>query len=202
VPGSNRRPSPCTLQCVHKPVSLLDWRDRASLTRATHCPLCFEHLGGRVPRRVGRDASPVGSCAESASTRNDARRGSPARRTGGVMTDDTRWFVGIDRASQTHQSLPDRCRRQDYRRASVCPRRRRAGGTVRLAADDDGGRTGGDRSRDRGAPRFDRLDAARTRFPGRRGQSQAARPVPRPLHRGRGQGRLARCACPRRFAAH
>lgn len=38
--------SPCTLQCVHKPVWLLDWRDRASLPRAIHCPLCFEHLGG------------------------------------------------------------------------------------------------------------------------------------------------------------
>jgi hypothetical protein len=37
--------APCTLEGVHEPVWILDWRDRAGLSRATQCPLCFEHPG-------------------------------------------------------------------------------------------------------------------------------------------------------------
>src|SRR5208337_4515174 len=60
--------------------------------------------GGCVPRRVGRDASPVGSCAWSASTGIDRHRGGPSKNSGGsVMSTDVRFFGGIDWASETHQ---------------------------------------------------------------------------------------------------
>jgi hypothetical protein len=56
-----------------------------------------------VPRRVGRNPSPAGSCAESASTGNDVRRGGPAAPKARTMSDHVEWFAGIDWASQTHQ---------------------------------------------------------------------------------------------------
>ena len=63
---------PCTVERVHEPVPFLDWRDRASLSRATYGPLCLEHLGGDTCLGgLGRDAHPVGSRAKSASTGND-----------------------------------------------------------------------------------------------------------------------------------
>src|SRR4029077_43495 len=68
-------------------------------------PCALSTRVGRVPRRVGREARPVGSCAQSASTGNDARRGGPGlKEREGVMTDDARWFVGVDWASQAHQA--------------------------------------------------------------------------------------------------
>jgi hypothetical protein len=44
------RRDPCTLLSVHEPVGIIDWPDQADLLGATHCPLCFECLGGtRAP---------------------------------------------------------------------------------------------------------------------------------------------------------
>jgi transposase len=56
-----------------------------------------------VPRLVGRDASPVGSSAWSASTGIDEHRGGPTEDGRGVMRNDAKWFVGIDWATETHQ---------------------------------------------------------------------------------------------------
>jgi len=69
--------SPCTLHVFEAGLvcRLAGW---AGLPGATFCPLCREYLGGRVPRWVGRDASPVGSCARSASTGIDRHRGGPS----------------------------------------------------------------------------------------------------------------------------
>jgi hypothetical protein len=93
-PGRTSGPPPCTLQCFHKPVSLLDWRDRTSLPRATHCPCVSSTwgdacLGGLAAMQVPWGVVP--RAPVQGTTRVAVAR---RRRTGGVMTDDARWFVG------------------------------------------------------------------------------------------------------------
>ena len=57
---------------VHNPVCVVDWADRASLSRATILPPVFRAPNGDACLgRFGRDAHPVGSRAKSASTGND-----------------------------------------------------------------------------------------------------------------------------------
>jgi hypothetical protein len=52
--ADHRSRSPCTLQRFREPVCLVGWRDRASLSRATQEPLCFEHPDGTRASAVGR----------------------------------------------------------------------------------------------------------------------------------------------------
>ncbi len=99
-------------------------------------PPVFRALGGRVPRRVGRDASLVGSRAKSANTGNDTRRGRPDCEG---ESDDRRCpMVRRHRLGEPDASgLPDRCRRQDDRRARLCSWRGRACRSLRVASVDD-----------------------------------------------------------------
>ena len=100
------------------------------------------------------------------------------------MTDDARWFVGIDWASETHQvCLIEAEGGQDYRRERIS----RTAGTrpgrelCDLVGVDDAGRSDGDRRGDRGAARPDCRDAAGARFSGLCDKPEAARPLPGPL---------------------
>src|SRR5208337_419196 len=68
---------------------------------------------------------------------------------------------------------------QNYRRESLRARRSRPGGDVRLAGDDERRRAAQDRCRDRGAAWSDCRDPARAPLPGRCGQPETARPLPR-----------------------
>jgi hypothetical protein len=71
--GSN----PCTLQSGHWLVGIVDWPNRAGLPGVA-CESCvLSTSNGPAPRQVGRDGSPVGGCASSASTGIDARCGGP-----------------------------------------------------------------------------------------------------------------------------
>src|SRR5439155_20021095 len=71
--GSN----PCTLQSGHWLVGIVDWPNLAGLPGVA-CESCvLSTSNGPAPRQVGRDGSPVGGCASSASTGIDARCGGP-----------------------------------------------------------------------------------------------------------------------------
>src|SRR6266404_2299831 len=100
--GSN----PCTLQSGYWLVGIVDWPDRAGLPGVARESCVLSTSRGPAPRQVGRDGSPVGGCASSASTGIDARRGGPdvsdAREVLN-MAEEVEWFVGIDWASQSHQ---------------------------------------------------------------------------------------------------
>jgi hypothetical protein len=60
---------------------------------------------GRVPRRVGHDGCPVGSCASSASTGFGRRRDGPCEGRHAMSEEKTfTWFVGVDWGSERHQA--------------------------------------------------------------------------------------------------
>src|SRR5271165_2709649 len=99
-------------------------------------------------------------------------------------------------------SLPRRGRWKDYRRESLRARGSRPRRDVRLAGDDERRRAAHGRRGDRGAARSRRRDPARAPFPGRCGQPQTARPLPRSIHRRRRQGRSPRCLRARRRLAN
>src|SRR5208337_1539063 len=99
-------------------------------------------------------------------------------------------------------SLPRRDRWKDYRRESLRARGSRPRRDVRLAGDDERRRAAHSRRGDRGAARSRRRDPARAPFPGRCGQPQTARPLPRSIHRRRRQGRSPRCLRARRRLAN
>lgn len=61
-----------------KLVLFVDWPDGPACRERPFAPCAVSTWGGRVPRWVGRDASPVGSCARSASTGIDRHRGGPS----------------------------------------------------------------------------------------------------------------------------
>src|SRR6266481_1023882 len=62
--GSN----PCTLQSGYWLVGIVDWPDRAGLPGVARESCVLSTSRGPAPRQVGRDGSPVGGCASSAST--------------------------------------------------------------------------------------------------------------------------------------
>ena len=70
-----RPPVPFTCS---KLVLFVDWPDGPACRERPFAPCAVSTWGGRVPRWVGRDASPVGSCARSASTGIDRHRGGPS----------------------------------------------------------------------------------------------------------------------------
>src|SRR5208337_1423070 len=80
------------------------------------------------------------------------------------------------------QGAQRRGRWKDYRRESLRARRSRPRRDVRLAGDDERRRAAPGRRGDRGTARSHRRDPARAPFPGRCGQPQTARPLPRSLH--------------------
>src|ERR1700732_2257214 len=92
--GSN----PCTLQSGHWLVGIVDWPNRAGLPGVARESCVLSTWNGPAPRQVGRDGSPVGGCALSASTGIDARCGGPdvSDARGPSMTEEVEWFVGID----------------------------------------------------------------------------------------------------------
>lgn len=69
--GSN----PCTLQSGYWLVGIVDWPNRAGLPGVARESCVLSTWKGPAPRQVGRDGSPVGGCASSASTGIDARCG-------------------------------------------------------------------------------------------------------------------------------
>src|SRR4029077_1216327 len=71
--GSN----PCTLQGGYWLVGIVDWPNRAGLPGVARESCVLSTWNGPAPRQVGRDGSPVGGCASSASTGIDARCGGP-----------------------------------------------------------------------------------------------------------------------------
>src|ERR1700682_1696124 len=89
--------NPCTLQSGYWLVGVVDWPNRAGLPGVA-CESCvLSTSSGPAPRQVGRDGSPVGGCASSASTGIDARCGGPDvsdAREGRRMA-EIEWFVGI-----------------------------------------------------------------------------------------------------------
>src|SRR3954451_22431442 len=98
--------NPCTLQSGHWLVGIVDWPNRAGLPGVARESCVLSTWSGPAPRQVGRDGSPVGGCASSASTGIDARCGGPDvsnAREGLSMAEEVEWFVGIDWASQSHQ---------------------------------------------------------------------------------------------------
>jgi hypothetical protein len=77
LPRATGGSNPCTLQSGYWLVGIVDWPDRAGLPGVA-CESCVLSTSrGPAPRQVGRDGSPVGGCASSASTGIDARRGGP-----------------------------------------------------------------------------------------------------------------------------
>src|SRR6267142_1588845 len=67
----------CTLQSGYWLVGIVDWPNRAGLPGVARESCVLSTWNGPAPRQVGRDGSPVGGCASSASTGIDARRGGP-----------------------------------------------------------------------------------------------------------------------------
>jgi hypothetical protein len=87
-------------------VGIVDWPNRAGLPGVARESCVLSTWNGPAPRQVGRDGSPVGGCASSASTGIDARCGGPDvsdARGWPSMAEEIEWFVGIDWASQSHQ---------------------------------------------------------------------------------------------------
>src|SRR6202035_5855679 len=70
-------PNPCTLQSGYGLVGIVDWPNRAGLPGVARESCVLSTWNGPAPRQVGRDGSPVGGCASSASTGIDARCGGP-----------------------------------------------------------------------------------------------------------------------------
>src|SRR5580704_11891656 len=69
--------NPCTFQSGYWLVGVVDWPNRAGLPGVARESCVLSTWKGPAPRQVGRDGSPVGGCASSASTGIDARRGGP-----------------------------------------------------------------------------------------------------------------------------
>ena len=119
------------------------------------------------------------------------------------MDDRQLWYAGVDWGSQSHHVVLTDARRPEDRREKLQAWRRGAGRDGRLA--DDGElrrRARSNPGRDRSATRPGSRDADRARLPGPRHQPQAARPLPRPFHRGRRQGRPPRRRGAGRRLAH
>src|SRR3954469_20409384 len=78
---------------------------RARSAGATRVHPCLEHHDGHVPRRVGRDAGPVGSRALERQYRDrPASWRLVSSRRARIMADGTvSWFVGVDWGSEKHQ---------------------------------------------------------------------------------------------------
>src|SRR6185369_11955902 len=75
--GGTEGSNPCTLQSGYWLVSIVDWSGRAGLPGVARESCVLSTWRGPAPRQVGRDGSPVGGCAASASTGIDARCGGP-----------------------------------------------------------------------------------------------------------------------------
>src|SRR6516162_11226650 len=99
----------CTLQRVHNPVCLVDWADRASLSRATILPPVFRApngdacLGRLAAMHIRWGAAPRAPVQGTIRHRG----GLAAKGSEGVVTEDVEWFAGIDWASHA-PSLPGR----------------------------------------------------------------------------------------------
>ena len=104
--GGTEASNPCILQSGYQPVGIIDWSTGPARLELPENPRVLSTWSGPAPRQVGRDGSPVGGCASSASTGIDARCGGPGvsdARGGLSMVEEIEWFVGIDWASQSHQ---------------------------------------------------------------------------------------------------
>ena len=124
--------SPCTVHLVSDWFIALHSLVRAGPLGATLSPVLRAPGGGQCARRVGRDGSPVGSCAIERQYRDRQSSWWPAYHGEGEnMADDLGWFVGVDSASETHQvpwrkrrpaSKPRRLRRRRRPRKPSLPR--------------------------------------------------------------------------------